>query len=114
MRVTSDLWVAAVVRRVFSGGGFAAVLKRGAMEAGAIFIVTRDRFGGASLYGPAPQASYDSGRPQDRRFQLLLEDDADKIEARLAKEERFDPDLWVVELETGAKDAGDFITIEQP
>ena len=113
MRITSDLWVAAVVRRVFAAGGFAAVLKRGALEAGAIFVVTRNRLGEATLYGPAPQASYDSGKPQDRRFQLLIRESADAIEARLAKEERFDPDLWVVELETGDRDAGEFILTEQ-
>lgn len=113
MRITSDLWVAAVVRRVFGAGGFAAVLKRGATEAGAIFVVTRNRLGEAALYGPAPQASYDTGKPQDRRFQLILQDDAEKIEARIAKEERFDPDLWVVELEPGEKDASEFILIEQ-
>ncbi|MGC4025140.1 MAG: DUF1491 family protein [Mesorhizobium sp.] len=113
MRITSDLWVAAVVRRVFGAGGFAAVLKRGATEAGAIFVVTRDRLGEAALYGPAPQASYDTGKPQDRRFQLILQDSAEKIEARIAKEERFDPDLWVVELEPGEKDASEFILIEQ-
>ncbi|MCO5063134.1 MAG: DUF1491 family protein [Rhizobiaceae bacterium] len=113
MRITSDLWVSAVVRRVFATGGFAAVLRRGATEAGAIFVVTRDRMGGAALYGPAPQASYDSGRPQDRRFQLLMQEGADRIEDRLAREERFDPDLWVIELETGDKEVGDFIQIEQ-
>ncbi|MBX3597038.1 MAG: DUF1491 family protein [Rhizobiaceae bacterium] len=113
MRITSDFWIAAVVRRVFAAGGFAAVLKRGALEAGAIFVVTRDRLGESSLYGPAPQASYDSSKPQDRRFQLLIQGDADKIEARIAREEKFDPDLWVVELEPGNKDVSDFILIDE-
>jgi hypothetical protein len=98
---------------VFAAGGFAAVLKRGATEAGAIFVVTRNRLGEATLYGPAPQASYDTGKPQDRRFQLVVKDSGEAIEARLSKEERFDPDLWVVELETGEKAAEDFILIEQ-
>ncbi|MET0943059.1 MAG: DUF1491 family protein, partial [Mesorhizobium sp.] len=43
MRVTSELWVSALTRRVFSGGGFAAILKRGAAEAGAVFILSRNR-----------------------------------------------------------------------
>jgi len=98
---------------VFAAGGFAAVIKRGAAEAGAIFVMTRNRLGEATLYGPAPQASYDTGKPQDRRFQLILQDNAEKIEARIAREERFDPDLWVVELEPGEKDASEFILIEQ-
>lgn len=45
MRVTTDLWVSAMVRRVFSSSGFAAVIQRGATEAGAVFVLTRDRFG---------------------------------------------------------------------
>ena len=35
MRVTSDLWVAALLRRIFSEGGFGAVLRRGGDSAGA-------------------------------------------------------------------------------
>lgn len=113
MRITSEFWVSAVVRRVFAAGGFAAVLKRGATEAGAIFVVTRNRLGEATLYGPAPQASYDSGKPQDRRFQFLIQDSSEAIDVRLAKEERFDPDLWVLELEPGEKDVTQFILVEQ-
>ncbi|EHK53596.1 DUF1491 family protein, partial [Allomesorhizobium alhagi] len=55
MRVTTDLFVSALVRRIFAAGGFAAVVKRGATEAGAVFVIARGRLGDASLYGPAPQ-----------------------------------------------------------
>lgn len=102
MRVTSDLWVSALLRRVQSAGGFGAVPRRGASEAGAIFIVSRSRLGEVTLYGPAPQVAYEEGKPQERGFSKMLgpADDA-AIEARLEKERRFDPDLWVVEIETG-------------
>ncbi|WP_311029204.1 DUF1491 family protein [Mesorhizobium koreense] len=102
MRVTSDLWVSALLRRVQSAGGFGAVLRRGASEAGAIFIVSRSRLGEVTLYGPAPQVAYEEGKPQERGFSEMLgpADDA-AIEAKLEKERRFDPDLWVVEIETG-------------
>ena len=102
MRVTSDLWVSALLRRVQSAGGFGAVLRRGASEAGAIFIVSRSRLGEVTLYGPAPQVAYEEGKPQERGFSEMLgpADDA-TIEAKLEKERRFDPDLWVVEIETG-------------
>ncbi|HEV7283535.1 MAG TPA: DUF1491 family protein, partial [Kaistia sp.] len=39
MRVTSGLWVAAYIRRAFVEGAFAAVVRRGSEEAGAIFVV---------------------------------------------------------------------------
>lgn len=102
MRVTSELWVSALTRRVFSGGGFAAVVKRGAGEAGAIFVTTRDRLGLTTLYGPAPQTAYETERPDDRQFALLLDaKEAHEVEERLAREQRFDSDIWVVEIEPG-------------
>ena len=68
MRLTSEIWVSALVRRVFAQGGFAAIERRGAMEAGAIFIKWRDRDGGLRLFAPAPQAGYGEERPQERMF----------------------------------------------
>ena len=41
MRVTSEFFVSALIRRVFSSGGFAAVERRGATEAGAVFLRRR-------------------------------------------------------------------------
>ncbi|MCR5858892.1 DUF1491 family protein [Mesorhizobium sp. J428] len=106
MRVTSDLWVSALLRRAFGEGGFGAVLRRGGDSAGAIFIVTRDRMGEATLYGPAPQTGYDDARPDDRLFvELMRTTDGARIDERLAKESRFDPDLWLVEIEPGRPDA---------
>ena len=102
MRVTTELWVSAVVRRAFAAGGFAAVERRGATEAGAIIIVRRDRFGQVKLYLPAPQTSYDEAQPAERYF-IEAADIADDqaVALRIEREARFDPDLWVVELEVG-------------
>ncbi|MET0597234.1 MAG: DUF1491 family protein [Mesorhizobium sp.] len=103
MRLTTDIFVSALIRRVFSAGGFAAVANRGAAEAGAIFLVTRDRFGQLRLYGPAAQTAYDSATPEERRFSLLLDAaEESAVEARLARERRFDADIWVIELEPGS------------
>ena len=97
MRVTTDLWVSALVRRVFGAGGFAAVVKRGAAEAGAVFVLSRGRMGEVALYGPAPQTSYDSAKPDERFFTLLgVGDDGAAFDARLEREKKFDPDIWVV------------------
>jgi hypothetical protein len=100
MRITSDLFVSALMRRAFAAGGFAAIERRGAAEAGAIFVVARSRMGELTLFGPAAQASYEEGRPQDRLFaELLRSIDPGEVAARLAREARFDPDLWIVEVE---------------
>ncbi|TIO06443.1 DUF1491 family protein [Mesorhizobium sp.] len=113
MRVTTDLWVSALLRRVFGDGGFAAVVKRGATEAGAVFVLARGRMGEVALFGPAPQTSYDSARPDDRFFSLLgAGDDAAVFDARLEKEKRFDPDIWVVEIEAGAVPVEELISVK--
>lgn len=100
MRVTTDFWVSALMRRVFSSGGFAAVARKGAPEAGAVFILVRSRFGAVTLFGPAPQANYDETRPSDRIFTAFLQtDDQAVADARIEREARFDSDLWLVEIE---------------
>lgn len=115
MRLTSDFWVSALTRNVFRTGGFAAVVKRGAAEAGAVFLTVRDRLGATTLYGPAPQASYDTAKPDERLFAVLAENrDADAVEQRLAKEMRFDPDIWVVEIEPGNVPVADLIALTKP
>ena len=115
MRVTTDFWVSALLRRVFGAGGFAAIVKRGSSEAGAVFVVVRNRLGEAVLFGPAPQTSYDTAKPDERHFSRfdVGEDDA-AVEARLEKEKRFDPDIWVVEVEPGRSPIEELISIPTP
>jgi len=104
MRVTSDLWVSALVRRVFSDSGFAAIERKGAHEAGAIFVVRRTRMGEFELFGPAAQTSYDETKPQDRQFSRLLATfEEQDVKGRLEREMRFDPDVWIIELDTDAE-----------
>ncbi|CDX18809.1 conserved hypothetical protein [Mesorhizobium sp. ORS 3324] len=113
MRVTTDLWVSALLRRVFTAGGFAAVVKRGATEAGAVFVLSRGRLGEVALYGPAPQTSYDSAKPDERFFTLLDSgDDAAAFDARLEREKKFDPDIWVVEIEAGTLPVEEFVSVK--
>lgn len=105
MRLKSAIWVAAYIRRCHAGGAFAVVRKRGAEEAGAIFIKLNRLDGTAELFGPAPQSAFDDARPADRLFSPCVAGqpapDA-RIEERLAKEMRFDPDVWILEVEDRA------------
>lgn len=115
MRVTTDFWVSSVLRRAFALGGFAAVERRGAAEAGAVLIALRGRLGETRLYSPAPQASYDEARPGERLFaEMLHSKDEDEIRQRIERELRFDPDLWVVELELEEDDFGQLVTVTTP
>lgn len=112
MRLTTDFWISALVRRAFGSGGFAAVARRGSTEAGAVFVVVRGRMGEVDLFGPASQTSYDQAKPDERHFTRLdsVADEA-AIEARLEREKRFDPDLWVVEIEPGTTPVEELISI---
>jgi hypothetical protein len=100
MRVTSSLWVGAYIRRCFGAGAFAAVVRRGAEEAGAILVII-DRLDGTSdLYGPAPQSAFDEVHPSDRLFQAFFRRaTAEDLSARIDRETRFDPDVWIIAVE---------------
>ncbi len=105
MRLKSAIWVAAYIRRCHLEGAFAVVRRRGAEEAGAIFVKLNRLDGTAELFGPAPQSAFDDARPADRLFTpcVALQPAPDaKIEERLARELRFDPDAWIVEVEDRA------------
>jgi hypothetical protein len=102
-RITSELFVSALMRRVLSSGGFAAIVKRGADAAGAVYILVRERNGSLRFYAPAPQAGYLDGAADDRQFHLVerVVDDPSLSEFELA-ESRFDRDYWIVEIEPGS------------
>ena len=100
MRLRSDLWVSAYIRRCGVEGAFAALRRRGAAEAGAIFVKLDRLDGRAALFAPAPQSELREG--QDRVFARAHREewlDPAEIEARLQRETRFDSDIWIVEIE---------------
>jgi hypothetical protein len=102
MRVKSAIWVAAYIRRCHIEGSFAVVRRRGAEEAGSIFVKIDRLDGTADLFGPAPQSAFDEARPADRAFSPCLKTrpaPAGDVEAYLTREIRFDPDVWIVEVE---------------
>jgi hypothetical protein len=105
MRLKSALWVAAYLRRCHVEGVFAAVRRRGAEEAGAVFVRVSRLDGTSDLFGPAPQSAFDAAEGMGRAFAPSLAaqtaPDAD-VEAYLTRQIKFDPDVWVVEIEDRA------------
>jgi hypothetical protein len=101
MRLKSSIWVAAYLRRCQTAGVFGAVRRRGAEEAGAVFVKVALLDGNAMLYVPAPQTVYDDSRPVERFFMPVSKAPVAEasVEERLVKEIRFDPDAWIVETE---------------
>ena len=102
-RLRSDFWVSAHLRRLDLEGVPAVQRRRGAAEAGAIFVKVDRLDGRADLYGPAPQSLFEADDPGERRFTAMLSGaDASEVEARIAGEIRFDSDLWIIEIDDRA------------
>ena len=97
-RLRSDIWVSAYLRRCAVRGAVAVLRRRGSAEAGAIYIKLDWLDGRSSLYAPAPPDS--DMDDMERRFECVMQEvDGLSVEARMAREMRFDPDLWFVEVE---------------
>jgi hypothetical protein len=103
MRLRSDIWVAAYLRRCATEGVSAVLRRRGAAEAGAIFVKVDRLNSQAAVYGPAPQTeAFDLPPGLDRLFIRLHKPEwieSEEVERRLDREVRFDRDLWIVEVE---------------
>ena len=97
MQLRSDIWVAAFLRRASVNGGFAALRRRGAAEAGAIFVLVDRLDGRAALFEPAPSLD---GERRFLRVHAAEWIDPAEAEARLQRQLGFDPDMWIVELES--------------
>lgn len=99
-RLRADIWVAAYLRRCASEGAFATLRKRGAAEAGAIFVVMDRLDGRMAVFGPAPQS--EAGEDGVRRFARVHDEewiDGAAAAERIRRETKFDPDLWIVDVE---------------
>jgi hypothetical protein len=100
-RLRSDFWVSAYLRRCGVEGVEAVLRRRGAAEAGAVFVKLDHLDGTASLYGPAPQLYLDDSG--ERLFATVLHRGTPlDVEERMTRELRFDSDLWLVEVDDRA------------
>jgi hypothetical protein len=105
MRLKSGIWVSAYIRRCPVEGVQAVLRRRGAEEAGAVFVKVDRLDGTADLYGPAPQTAFDGSHPADRAFVACMKTQpapSADVEAYLARQIRFDSDIWIVEVEDRA------------
>ena len=103
MRIKSEIWVRAYLRRCQSEGVPVVIVRRGDEAAGAIFICVDRLDGTVVLYGPAPAGL--TGSESDRRWTRCFQSPAvGEAEASryLARQGEFDPDLWIIEIEDRA------------
>jgi hypothetical protein len=93
--LSTDVWVAALIRRAELGGAFAMVERKGDARAGSVLVkVLNRREGTARLYAEATRG--DGERVWMQPVTSAAEPDLDAYVARAA---RIDPDLWVVEID---------------
>ena len=105
MRLKTALWVAAYLRRCQVEGISGVVCRRGAEEAGAVFVRISKLDGTSDLFGPAPQSAFDAAQGAARAFapSLATQMASDAaVEAYLARQVKFDPDVWIIEVEDRA------------
>lgn len=102
MRISSELWVKAFVRRCSASGAPAFVVRHGDDERGAVYLKVAMLNGSAKLFGPAPASLSE----QVARMLVAHLDPAGAperdVDAYMARQVDFDPDLWLVELEDRA------------
>jgi hypothetical protein len=97
MRLKTEIWVKAYLRRCAGAGVDAVLVRRGDGDAGVVYIKVSRLDGTASLYGPAPAGL--EGSREDRQFQssfareVVPEAEAD---AYLARQIDYDADVWIV------------------
>jgi hypothetical protein len=102
MRLKSEIWVKAYIRRLYGDAVPAAVLRHGDDDAGAIFIKINTRDGMAQVLSPAPGTDPDDMTGIDRRWSVVFPQGAveeTQADGFLTRQARFDPDIWVIELE---------------
>lgn len=98
-RLRSDIFVSSLIRRCIVETVPAVLRRRGSAESGSIFVKVDRLDTTADLYAPASQALVEDDSAA-RTFECVMQRaPAYEVEARLAKEVRFDSDLWIVEID---------------
>jgi hypothetical protein len=93
-RLKSAIYVQALIRRCEVAGAGAYLVRRGAEEAGAVFLKLNRLDGTALVLSPAR-------RGEERVWTKPLGDSTDdaRVSEYFTRQIRFDPDIWIVEIE---------------
>jgi len=95
LELSTDIWVAALIRRAQLGGAFATVGMKGDARAGSVLVkALNQRTGEARLYAEATRGDGERFWMQPRPGET--ERDLDQYAERAR---RIDPDVWLVEIE---------------
>ncbi|RWR45437.1 DUF1491 family protein [Sinirhodobacter ferrireducens] len=95
LRLTSDFWVRAYLRRLEIANIPAYVTAHGEPHAGAVMVKCATLDGRATLW----QRSFDLTTGA-RKWVVLAEGPEAEVDASIRRQRGFDPDLWVIEIES--------------
>lgn len=96
MKLTAEFWVQAYLARLRLADIPAFVTARGDATAGAVIVKSNTLDGRARAF----QRSF--GADGARLWVVLAEGEDASVEAALARQRSFDPDLWIIEVEDRA------------
>lgn len=109
-RLRADIWVSAFVRLHTQRGNMCVIRQRGDDVAGQIWVEVDHLDGSSSLFVPAMQLESDG---QERFFEPRFNHaNYQEVDARIQQEQAFDPDFWVISLETRDSDIG--LNLDKP
>lgn len=95
-RLSAEIVVQSLIRRINQEGGFGTVIHRGDRISGSILILCLENGQNLKVLERMPTlegpSDWQQIWPQDT-------DKKDKIEEYLARRRQFDPDLWLIELD---------------
>jgi hypothetical protein len=95
-RIAASVLASALIRKAEAVGGFGAVLARGDATAGSILVILLEKGGNPKLFERLPQS--DGGYSWQESGSQRVENPREVPEF-IARRRRFDPDLWVLELD---------------
>ncbi len=105
-QLRSDIWCASFIRKHNDIGNYCVIARKGHLQAGQIFIEVNHLDGNYSLFAPAPLLKR-KNNSIDLIFELRLKTNLkEEIAKKLESEINFDPDIWIIALETRAKNIG--------
>lgn len=95
-RIAASVLAGGLIRKAEAQGGFGAVLAKGDATAGSILVILLERGGNPRVFERLldPDGGYGWKESGGGRI-----DDPSAVPELIARRRRFDPDLWVLELD---------------
>ena len=95
-RLASSVLVGALLQRTRAEGGFAVVLAKGDAKSGSVLVILLERGTRAAILerilGPDGAYAWQESGPKTL-------DNEEEVKKFLTRKRKFDPDLWIIELD---------------